>query len=193
MPRNRWCRNYEVHVVGQRKHPPRFPCPYGAVPTNPFRGEVRISAPSFSPRTEEERRRRRKLLMTIGKMTRSFRYAGLLLPDPAPDLDVEGVRNLYAASYFLAQNSRTNLSVFIGAGARLVQSRTINDGRASLFVRPRRVIASPSPLQTDSARVHFSESSVGGFGFEGDSLKSPKHFFKKCLDWTPSVMYHLYR
>ena len=30
--------------------------------------------------------------MTIRKMTRSFRYAGLVLPDPAPDLDVESVR-----------------------------------------------------------------------------------------------------
>ena len=37
--------------------------------------------------------------MTIRKMTRNFRYSGLLLPDPAPDLDVESVRNLYAASY----------------------------------------------------------------------------------------------
>jgi len=37
--------------------------------------------------------------MTIRKMTRSFRYAGLVLPDPAPDLDVESVRCLYAASY----------------------------------------------------------------------------------------------
>ena len=40
-----------------------------------------------------------ELLMTIHKMIRSFRYSGLLLPDPAPDLDVESVRNLYAASY----------------------------------------------------------------------------------------------
>jgi PRTRC genetic system protein C len=37
--------------------------------------------------------------MTIRKMTRSFRYAGLILPDPATDLDVESVRSLYAASY----------------------------------------------------------------------------------------------
>jgi len=37
--------------------------------------------------------------MTIRKMTRSFRYAGLVLPDPAPDLEVESVRCLYAASY----------------------------------------------------------------------------------------------
>ena len=37
--------------------------------------------------------------MTIRKMTRNFRYLGLLLPDPAPDLDVESVRNLYAATY----------------------------------------------------------------------------------------------
>jgi len=37
--------------------------------------------------------------MTIRKMTRSFRYAGLVLPDPAPDVDVETVRSLYAASY----------------------------------------------------------------------------------------------
>ncbi len=37
--------------------------------------------------------------MTIRKMTRSFRYAGLVLPDPAPDLDVENVRSLYSASY----------------------------------------------------------------------------------------------
>jgi PRTRC genetic system protein C len=37
--------------------------------------------------------------MTIRKMTRSFRYAGLILPDPAPDLEVESVRCLYAASY----------------------------------------------------------------------------------------------
>ena len=37
--------------------------------------------------------------MTINRMIRSFRYAGLILPDPAPDLDVESVRSLYAASY----------------------------------------------------------------------------------------------
>jgi len=37
--------------------------------------------------------------MTTRKMTRSFRYAGLILPDPATDLDVESVRSLYAASY----------------------------------------------------------------------------------------------
>jgi PRTRC genetic system protein C len=37
--------------------------------------------------------------MTINKMARSFRYAGLILPDPAPELDVESVRSLYAASY----------------------------------------------------------------------------------------------
>ena len=30
--------------------------------------------------------------MTIRKMTSSFRYSGLVLPDPAPDLDVESVR-----------------------------------------------------------------------------------------------------
>ena len=43
--------------------------------------------------------KRKELRMTIRKMTRTFRYAGLLLPDPAPDLDVESVRCLYAASY----------------------------------------------------------------------------------------------
>ncbi len=37
--------------------------------------------------------------MTICKMTRSFRYLGLILPDPASDLDVESVRSFYAASY----------------------------------------------------------------------------------------------
>jgi PRTRC genetic system protein C len=37
--------------------------------------------------------------MTINKMARSFRYAGLTLPDPGPELDVESVRSLYAASY----------------------------------------------------------------------------------------------
>ena len=37
--------------------------------------------------------------MTISKMARSFRYAGLVLPDPAPALDIESVRNLYAATY----------------------------------------------------------------------------------------------
>ena len=37
--------------------------------------------------------------MTIRKMTRSFRYLWLILPDPASDLDVESVRSFYAASY----------------------------------------------------------------------------------------------
>ena len=37
--------------------------------------------------------------MTIHKMPRRFKYAQLTLPDPAPDLDVEGVRSLYAATY----------------------------------------------------------------------------------------------
>jgi PRTRC genetic system protein C len=49
--------------------------------------------------TYKEEERRKELRMTIRKMTRYFRYAGLLLPDPAPDLDVESVRNLYAATY----------------------------------------------------------------------------------------------
>ena len=37
--------------------------------------------------------------MTIRKTIRCYRYSGLLLPDPAPDLDVESVRSFYAASY----------------------------------------------------------------------------------------------
>jgi PRTRC genetic system protein C len=37
--------------------------------------------------------------MTISKMARSFRYLGLVLPDPACDLDIESVRSFYAASY----------------------------------------------------------------------------------------------
>jgi PRTRC genetic system protein C len=37
--------------------------------------------------------------MTINRMIRSFKYAGLILPDPAPELDVESVRSFYAASY----------------------------------------------------------------------------------------------
>ena len=44
---------------------------------------------------EEEKERH----MTIHKMTRSFRYLGLILPDPASDLDIESVRSFYAASY----------------------------------------------------------------------------------------------
>src|ERR1700691_2302431 len=38
-------------------------------------------------------------LMTIHKTARRFKYAGLVLPDPSPELDVESVRSLYAASY----------------------------------------------------------------------------------------------
>ena len=37
--------------------------------------------------------------MTIHKTARRFKYAGLVLPDPSPELDVESVRSLYAASY----------------------------------------------------------------------------------------------
>ena len=37
--------------------------------------------------------------MTISRTARSFRYLGLILPDPAPELEVETVRSLYAASY----------------------------------------------------------------------------------------------
>jgi PRTRC genetic system protein C len=37
--------------------------------------------------------------MTIHKTARRFKYSGLMLPDPGPDLDVESVRSLYAASY----------------------------------------------------------------------------------------------
>jgi PRTRC genetic system protein C len=48
---------------------------------------------------KQQQKKKMELPMTIHKMTRSFRYLGLLLPDPAPDLDVESVRNLYAASY----------------------------------------------------------------------------------------------
>lgn len=44
-------------------------------------------------------RKKKELDMTINKMTRRFKYAGLTLPDPASDLDVESVRSLYAASY----------------------------------------------------------------------------------------------
>jgi PRTRC genetic system protein C len=46
-------------------------------------------------RKEEEKERH----MIIRKMARSFRYLGLVLPDPASDLDVESVRSFYAASY----------------------------------------------------------------------------------------------
>jgi PRTRC genetic system protein C len=38
-------------------------------------------------------------LMTIHKTPRRFKYAGLVLPDPSPELDIESVRSLYAASY----------------------------------------------------------------------------------------------
>ena len=48
---------------------------------------------------QKKKKRKKEQCMTIRKMTRNFRYLGLLLPDPAPDLDVENVRNLYAASY----------------------------------------------------------------------------------------------
>jgi PRTRC genetic system protein C len=50
---------------------------------------------------EEETRKgkRKERHMTIRKMTRSFRYLGLILSDPASDLDVESVRSFYAASY----------------------------------------------------------------------------------------------
>ena len=37
--------------------------------------------------------------MTIENTTRSFRYAGITLPDPNGRLDVESVRSLYAATY----------------------------------------------------------------------------------------------
>jgi len=37
--------------------------------------------------------------MTIDKTARRFKYSGLMLPDPGPDLDIESVRSLYAASY----------------------------------------------------------------------------------------------
>jgi PRTRC genetic system protein C len=37
--------------------------------------------------------------MTIHKTARRFKYSGLMLPDPGPDLDLESVRSLYAASY----------------------------------------------------------------------------------------------
>jgi PRTRC genetic system protein C len=58
--------------------------------------------PSERQRAKEEERRkkrRKERHMTIHKMTRSFRYSGLTLPDPASDLDVESVRSFYAASY----------------------------------------------------------------------------------------------
>jgi PRTRC genetic system protein C len=50
-------------------------------------------------RKKKKKKKKKEPCMTIRKMTRNFRYSGLLLPDPAPDLDVESVRNLYAASY----------------------------------------------------------------------------------------------
>jgi PRTRC genetic system protein C len=37
--------------------------------------------------------------MIINKTARRFKYSGLMLPDPGPELDVESVRSLYAASY----------------------------------------------------------------------------------------------
>jgi PRTRC genetic system protein C len=64
-----------------------------------------ISVPRLSrqrserTRKKKERKKKKELDMTINKMTRRFKYAGLTLPDPAPDLDVESVRSLYAASY----------------------------------------------------------------------------------------------
>jgi PRTRC genetic system protein C len=47
----------------------------------------------------QRKKKKEEWHMTIRKMTRSFRYSGLVLPDPAPDLDVESVRSLYSASY----------------------------------------------------------------------------------------------
>jgi PRTRC genetic system protein C len=61
-----------------------------------------MAGTAVARKKEEEKKREKKKKeprMTIRKMTRNFRYLGLLLPDPAPDLDVESVRNLYAASY----------------------------------------------------------------------------------------------
>ena len=37
--------------------------------------------------------------MQIQKMQRTFRYAGLTLPDPDQSLDVESVRALFSATY----------------------------------------------------------------------------------------------
>ena len=37
--------------------------------------------------------------MQIQKTEREFRFSGLVLPDPAPSLDVERVRAVYVSSY----------------------------------------------------------------------------------------------
>jgi PRTRC genetic system protein C len=37
--------------------------------------------------------------MTIARTARSFRYFGLILPDPASELDIESVRSFYSATY----------------------------------------------------------------------------------------------
>ena len=37
--------------------------------------------------------------MTISRTARSFRYSGLILPDPARELDIESVRSFYSATY----------------------------------------------------------------------------------------------
>jgi PRTRC genetic system protein C len=50
-------------------------------------------------RRKKRRREEKERHMIIHKMARSFRYLGLVLPDPASDLDVESVRSFYAASY----------------------------------------------------------------------------------------------
>jgi PRTRC genetic system protein C len=50
-------------------------------------------------RRKKRRREEKERHMIIRKMARSFKYLGLVLPDPASDLDVESVRSFYAASY----------------------------------------------------------------------------------------------
>jgi PRTRC genetic system protein C len=64
-----------------------------------FRGAVQSGAKTVNNSVNLQNKKKKEWHMTIRKMTRSFRYAGLILPDPATDLDVESVRSLYAASY----------------------------------------------------------------------------------------------
>jgi PRTRC genetic system protein C len=37
--------------------------------------------------------------MRVERTERSFRYSGLVLPDPDPSLGIEGVRSVYASTY----------------------------------------------------------------------------------------------
>ena len=97
--------------------------------------------------------------MTIRKTIRCYRYSGLLLPDPAPDLDVESVRSFYAASYPEITTAALTGPEAVDGTLVYTFTRAIEIRGASAFFRRRslsRLLRLNAGFSGTRRRSHFS-------------------------------------